>query len=150
MESRLMSARVLLFASLCLVACQPKVPGTYELDFEQTKQSVLKTVEAHPTERERQKDVLEMLQATRLTVRLLQGGKMETVTELTNRAAATVPARTGWWKQDGAKVVMAVDDKDPHAAHQEPETKCDIDGKRLRCFKPMPQKLFENYVLIRK
>jgi hypothetical protein len=47
---------------------------------------------------------------------------------------------------------MAVDNKDPDAAgHEpEPETKCDIDGKRLRCFKPMPQKLFENYVLVRK
>jgi hypothetical protein len=141
-----------LLACASLLGCQAKIPGNYELDFEETKREVLKTAEANPAERERQKDVLAMLQATRLTVRLLEGGKMETATVLTDKSADTPPPRSGWWKQDGKKVVMAIHNTDPDAAAhgKDPDTSCDVDGKRLRCFKPMSQKLFENYVLVRK
>ena len=151
MES-LRSLLPILGMSTSLLACQAKVPGTYELDFEQTKLAVQQAVERNPDERQRQAEALELLQATRLIIRLHEGGKMETTTELTNRAAPTPPPRHGQWKQQGQKVIMSVHNEDPdaHAHAKDPDTECSIDGKRLRCFKPMPQKLFENYVLVRK
>lgn len=151
MEPFLRSFRLLL-VSCGLLACQPKVPGSYELDFEETKRAVLATAEANPAEQPRLDETLKMLRATRLSIRLLDGGKMETTTELIDRSAPTPAPRVGSWKHEGAKVTLALVDADAamHGHEKEPDTLCKIDGKRLRCTAPLPDKLFQNYVLVRK
>jgi len=152
MESSLQSS-CLLVVSFGLLACQPKVPGSYELDFEETKRAVLATAEAYPAERPRLDETLKMLRATRLTVRLLDGGKMETTTELIDRSLPTPPLRLGAWTREGTKVTLALSVDASEAMHgheKEPDTLCSVDGKRLRCIAPLPNKLFQNYVLVRK
>jgi len=152
MEPSLLSFR-LLVVSFGLLACQQKVPGSYELDFEETKRAVLATLEANPAEQPRLDETLKMLRATRLTIRLLDGGKMETTTELTDHSVPTPPPRVGTWKQEGTKVTLALSVGAAEALHRhekQPDTLCSVDGKRLRCVAPLPEKLFQNYVLVRK
>ena len=132
----------ILAASLCLLACQAKVPGTYELDFEQTKVAVLKAAVANPEAGRMRDQALKMLEATRVTIRLEEGGKLESTTELVTGEMQTPPPLVGKWSQNGKKVTMLM--------AGDADTSCDIDGKRLRCRKPTMQTLFENYVLVRK
>ena len=151
---RLAMLRARLFAGsfgalILLAACEVKVPGSYELDFEETKREVSKSVQAHPDELPKQADVLKMLGDTQLSMRFDENGTFVTTTKLASRSAVTPPPRSGKWTQVGQKLTLAMDG-DGHAHGDDEATSCAVDGKRLRCSNPSLDKLYANYVLIRK
>lgn len=127
---------------LGLSACRTGVAGRYELDIEETKACVAKAAVDNPDEAKMKDATIELMAKTRVEMHLEAGGKMTSTTVLTGPEALQPRSHTGTWKMDGARVVIQVNDVD--------DTRCDVDGKRLRCTKPSPGTLYSNYVLVKK
>lgn len=127
---------------LGLSACRTGVAGRYELDIEETKACVAKAAVDNPEEAKMKDATIELMAKTRVEMQLEDGGKMTSTTTLTGPEAPPPRAHSGSWKMDGKSVLIQVPEVD--------DTRCEVDGKRLRCTKPSPGTLYSNYVLVKK
>lgn len=127
---------------LGLSACRTGVAGSYELDVEQTKVCVAQSALANPDDADMKDGTIKLLESTRVDLVLDPAGKMTSTTTLTGEASPTPQVREGTWKLDGERVRIMVNGS--------ADTRCDLDGPRLRCEKPTPGTLFSNYVLVRR
>lgn len=127
---------------LGLGACASGVAGRYELDLEETKACVAKAAVDEPGDADMKSSTIQLLESTRLELLLEPAGKMTSTTSLTGEGAPTPQVREGTWRRDGTRVLLRLNGV--------ADTRCDIDGPRLRCEKPTPGTLFSRYVLVRK
>ena len=127
---------------LGLSACRGGVAGRYELDIEETKVCVAKAAVDNPEEASMKDATIELMAKTRLDMHLEDGGKMTSSMVVTGPESPPPRTHSGSWKMDGKRVVIQVSGID--------DTRCDVDGKRLRCTKPSPGTLFSSYVLVKK
>jgi hypothetical protein len=133
---------LVLVACLVLSGCNSRVDGDYQLDLEQTKACVAKSAAADPEAGKHKDEVIKLLDATQVSIRLDPSGKMLSTTVLTVRGGPSTSKTSGTWKLDGKRVTIKVKD--------DPDTLCDVDGPRLRCQRATDQKLFGSYVLVHK
>jgi len=122
-------------------ACRSGVAGSYELDVEMTKACVAKAAVDDPDDAAMKKGTIELLSSTRVQLRLEPSGKMTSTISLTGEGAPTPQAREGTWQLEGKRVLLRVKGT--------ADTRCDIEGPRLRCQKPTSGALFSSYVLVR-
>jgi hypothetical protein len=129
-------------AALLASACSTSVVGNYELDLDESKAAVDKAVAEHPDMAHLKADTIKMLEATRVDVALTEDGKMTTqIATTTALAGPGTQRQQGTWKLDGKRVQIHNDEVD---------TRCDVDGKRLRCENQTLPPLLTRYVLRRK
>jgi hypothetical protein len=140
-NSRRVSFRIALLG-LGLSACRTGVAGHYELDLVETKICVAKSALDNPDDADMKQDTIELLEKTSVDVALDPAGKMTSTTTLTGEGSPTPQVSEGTWKLEGQRVLLTV--------RGVADTKCDVEGERLRCQKPTPGTLFSNYVLVRK
>ncbi|HXK16853.1 MAG TPA: hypothetical protein VNG33_03530 [Polyangiaceae bacterium] len=127
---------------IALTGCQPHPEGEYEFDLAESKQCLLDASKEHPEENPLLDKLLEFEQNLRATLRIEPDGTfVDTSSGLLDGKPYTQVDK-GTWVARHSRLTFKVPDKD--------DMICDIEGKRLRCFKPSTIKLAERYVMIRK
>lgn len=125
-----------------LSACSTSVVGDYQLDVDETKTAVNKSLSENPDMARLKDDTLKMLEAMKLNVALTADGKMSTVVVFSGpKMAPTEKKQLGTWKLDNKRVLIV---------NEGIETRCDVDAKRLRCENETLPPLLKRYVLQRK
>ena len=142
MELSRLALGLALVGGLVQSGCRSRVDGDYQLDLEQTKACVAKSAAAYPEDGQHKDQALKMLDATTVSIRLDQSGKMLSTTVLSLAGTPSTSKTSGTWKLDGKRVTIKVP--------EDSDTFCDVDGSRLRCQKEAYNKLFGSYVLVRK
>ena len=127
---------------LALIGCRSSVAGHYQLDLEETKRCVDKAAVDNPEDAHMKDGTFKLLEATVLDLELNEAGKMLSTTTLTTASAPSTQQRDGTWKREGKQLKIKV--------AGEADTICEVDGRRLRCQKPVLYTLFAHYVLVRK
>jgi hypothetical protein len=133
-------------SALFVSACRKSVVGSYQLDMAETKKAVEISAKEHPEHAGGKDGTIKVLGATTIDLRLEEGGK------LSSRMHYEMPPlpptdqkQSGTWKMDGKQLVLTI-----VVEHMTDETRCDIDGKYLRCHNESLPDMMSRYVLVRK
>lgn len=134
-----MRAALVMALAVVWAGCQPTPDGRYVFDLDESKACVRQAVKEHPDEQDLEGETLAFMDTLKADLRIERNGTFRMSSVGVFKGKQLSENVSGSWTLRHSRLTFSVPGKD--------EMICDIDGKRLRCFKPMKFKLLQRYVM---